>query len=152
MVLRNIIFVFLLLLAYPVHAALDIEITGAGEHQIPVSIVPFAGEEKLAQKISAVIASDLKRSGLFRLVDPAGKTPHEMRDVLFSDWAEVDALTIGSATVLADGRVEVKFRLLDTRKQSQLLGQSVVSKGDQARAIAHRIADMIYEKFRKSVV
>jgi TolB protein len=145
--MRNIIFVFLALVAYPVQAALDIEITGAGEHQIPISIVPFAGEEKLAQKISAVIASDLKRSGLFRLVDSAGKTPHEMRDVLFGDWAEVDALTIGSATVLADGRVEVKFRLLDTHKQSQLLGQSVVSKGDQARAIAHRIADMIYEKF-----
>ena len=30
----------------PAHAALDIEIVGAGEHQIPVSIVPFAGEEK----------------------------------------------------------------------------------------------------------
>ncbi|HUX91373.1 MAG TPA: Tol-Pal system beta propeller repeat protein TolB [Gallionellaceae bacterium] len=147
MVLRNIIFVFLVLVAYPVQAALDIEITGAGEHQIPISIVAFAGEEKLTQKISAVIASDLKRSGLFRLVDHAGKAPHEMRDVSFGDWAEVDALTIGSATVLADGRVEVKFRLLDTHKQSQLLGQSVVSKGDQARAIAHRIADMIYEKF-----
>ena len=133
--------------ALPVQAALDIEITGAGEHQIPISIVPFAGEEKLSQKISEVISNDLKRSGLFRLVDPAGKSPHEMRDVIYGDWAKVDALTIGSAVVLPDGRVEVKFRLLDTHKQTQLLGQSVVSKGDQVRAIAHRIADMIYEKF-----
>lgn len=147
MVLRNIFIVLLMFAAFPAQAALDIEITGAGEHQIPVSIVPFAGEEALTQKISAVIANDLKRSGLFRLVEPAGKMPHEMRDVSFGDWAEVDALTIGSATVLPDGRVEVKFRLLDTRKQSQLLGQSVVSKGDQVRAIAHRISDMIYEKF-----
>lgn len=147
MVLRNIFFVFLLCAALPVQAALDIEITGAGEHQIPISIVPFAGEEKLTQQISAVIANDLKRSGLFRLIDPAGKAPHEIRDVLYADWAEADALTIGSAAVLADGRVEVKFRLLDTHKQSQLLGQSVASKGDQVRAIAHRIADMIYEKF-----
>ncbi len=147
MILRNIFFVLLMVVALPVQAALDIEITGAGEHQIPISIVPFAGEEKLSQKISEVIANDLKRSGLFRLVDPAGKSPHEMRDVIYGDWAQVDALTIGSAVVLPDGRIEVKFRLLDTRKQSQLLGQSVVAKGDQVRAIAHRIADMIYEKF-----
>ena len=147
MVLRNILFMFFWCAALPVQAALDIEITGAGEHQIPISIVPFAGEEALTQKLSLVIANDLKRSGMFRLVDPAGKLPHEMRDVAYGDWSAVDALTIGSATVLADGRVEVKFRLLDTHKQSQLLGQSVASKGDQVRAIAHRIADMIYEKF-----
>jgi len=147
MILRNICLVFLLCAALPVQAALDIEITGAGEHQIPISIVPFAGEERLTQQISAVIANDLKRSGLFRLIDPAGKAPHEIRDVVYADWAEADGLTIGSATVLPDGRVEVKFRLLDTHKQTQMLGQSVASKGDQVRAIAHRIADMIYEKF-----
>lgn len=147
MVLRNIFLVFLLGAALPAQAALDIEITGAGEHQIPISIVPFAGEDKLTQQISAVIANDLKRSGLFRLIEPGAKAPHEIRDVTYADWAEADALTIGSAMVQPDGRVEVKFRLLDTHKQTQLLGQSVASKGDQVRAIAHRIADMIYEKF-----
>jgi TolB protein len=100
MVLRNIFLVCLLCAALPVQAALDIEITGAGEHQIPISIVPFAGEEKLTQQISAVIANDLKRSGLFRLVEPGAKAPHEIRDVVYADWAEADALTIGSATVL----------------------------------------------------
>jgi TolB protein len=147
MYFRYFFCIFLLAAALPAHATLDIEISGAGEHQIPISIVAFAGEEALSQKISSVIANDLKRSGLFRLVDPAAKAPHEMRDVVYGDWAAVDALTIGSATVLPDGRVEVKFRLLDTHKQSQLLGQSVVAKGDQLRAMAHRIADMIYEKF-----
>lgn len=133
--------------ALSAHAALDIEITGAGEHQIPVSIVPFAGEEALNQKISEVIASDLKRSGMFKLVDTAGKTPHETSEVVYADWSAADALTIGSTSKQADGRIEVKFRLLDTHKQSQLLGQSVVARADQVRAIAHRIADMIYEKF-----
>ena len=147
MVFRLVFVVVLLLFPLQAKAALDIEITGAGEHQIPISIAPFAGEETLTQKISEVVASDLKRSGLFRMIDPAGKAPREMRDVMYADWANVDALTIGSAMVLPDGRVEVKFRLLDTHKQVQLLGQSVVSRGDQVRAIAHRIADMIYEKF-----
>ena len=147
MAFRFVCAVMLLLFSLQARATLDIEITGAGEHQIPISIAPFAGEETLTQKISEVVASDLKRSGLFRMIDPAGKAPREMRDVMYADWANVDALTIGSAMVLPDGRVEVKFRLLDTHKQVQLLGQSVVSRGDQVRAIAHRIADMIYEKF-----
>jgi len=147
MVLRYFFFIFILVAALPAQATLDIEITGAGEHQIPISVVPFAGEELLAQKISEVIGNDLKRSGLFRLTEPGGKAPHDTAEVKYGDWAEVDALIIGSAKLLPDGRVEAKFRLLDTHKQSQLLGQSMVSKGDQVRAIAHRIADMIYEKF-----
>ena len=147
MLLRYMVLFCCLFSALQAHAALDIEITGAGEHQIPISIVPLAGEEKLTQKVSEVIANDLKRSGLFRLVANNGKLPHEMRDVNYAEWADADALTIGSADVLPDGRIEVKFRLLDTHKQTQLLGQSMVSKTDQVRAIAHRISDMIYEKF-----
>ena len=50
------------------YAALDIEITGAGEHQVPVAIVPLAGEDKLAPGISAIVSADLARTGLFRLV------------------------------------------------------------------------------------
>lgn len=146
-VVWHLVALLLLVSALPARATLDIEITGAGEHQIPIAIMPFAGEDAISQKISAVIANDLKRSGLFRLLDTAGKKPQEMREVVYADWAGVDALTIGSVTMLSDGRVDVKFRLLDTHKQSQMLGQALVSRGDQVRAIAHKISDMIYEKF-----
>lgn len=136
----------LLCTSLPARAALDIEITGAGEHQIPVAIVPFAGEEKLSQSISTVVSADLARSGLFRLVDPAGKAPHEPREVVYSDWAGVDALAIGNAEMQPNGRITVKFRLLDAVRQTELTGQAVSAKSDQIRAIAHRIADMIFEK------
>ncbi len=145
-VLRCFGWVFFLCAALPAHAALDIEIIGAGEHQIPVAIVPFAGEGKFAQSISQVVSADLARSGLFRLVDPASKAPHEPREVVYADWPGVDALAIGSVEEQINGRVAVKFRLLDTVKQTELVGQSVSGKADQLRAIAHRIADMIYEK------
>ncbi len=145
-VLRYFGWVFLLCAALPVYAALDIEIIGAGEHQIPIAIVPFAGEGKFAQSISQVVSADLARSGLFRLVDPSGKTPHEPREVVYADWPGVDALAIGSVEEQINGRVAVKFRLLDTVKQTELVGQSVSARTDQLRAIAHRIADMIYAK------
>ena len=132
--------------ALPAQAVLNIEISGAGEHQIPVSIVPFAGEDKLAQPISTIVVADLVRSGLFRLVASAGKTPHEPREVDYADWSGVDALTIGSVDVAAGGLVTVKFRLLDAVRRTELIGQAVSARGEQTRAIAHRIADMIFTK------
>ncbi|HEY6094982.1 MAG TPA: Tol-Pal system beta propeller repeat protein TolB [Gallionellaceae bacterium] len=147
MSLRVWVWMVLMSVVCSAQATLNIEIIGAGEHQIPISIAPFAGDSKLSQGITSVIISDLKRSGLFRTVDPAGKAPHDLKEVKFADWPGVDALAIGSVTAGADGRIEVRFRLLDMVKQVELTGQAVSAKSDQLRAISHRIADIIYEKF-----
>ncbi len=144
-------FLALLCAALPAHAALTIEIIGAGERQMPIAIVPFAGDQKLAQSIVEVVAADLARTGLFRLVDPAGRRPHQPSEVVYADWPGVEALVIGSVTVQKNGRVEVQFRLLDAVKRTELIAQAVSAKDDQVRAIAHRIADLIYEKLTGDV-
>ena len=139
-----------LLLAYVsmAGAVLNIEIIGAGEHQIPVAIVPLGGDEKLAQTINEVVTGDLQRSGLFRLVDPTGKSPHELAEVSYPDWQVrgAEALAIGTVAVQANNRIEARFRLLDVVKQTELVGQAVSASENQVRAIGHRIADLIYEK------
>jgi TolB protein len=129
-------------------AVLNIEIIGAGEHQIPVAIVPFGGESKLAQTINEVIAGDLQRTGLFRLVDSAGKSPHELAEVNYPDWQVrgADALAIGTVALQTNGRIEARFRLLDVVKHIELAGQSVAADDKQVRAVGHRVADLIYEK------
>lgn len=129
-------------------AVLSIEIIGAGEHQIPISIVPFDGDAKLVQSINEVVTGDLQRSGLFRLVDPTGKSPHEPADVKYADWQVrgADALAIGKVSTLPNGRIEARFRLLDVVKQTELIGQIVTSNENQIRALGHRIADLIFEK------
>lgn len=142
--------IILLCLSFPARAVLDIEVTGAGEHQVPIAIVPFGGEELLDQHISEVVANDLLRTGLFKLVDPAGKTPHEIKEIKFADWTAVETLAIGKVVKLADDRIEVRFRLLDSVKKTELLGQAVSSESKQARAIAHRISDAIYAKLTGS--
>ncbi|MHB1237656.1 MAG: Tol-Pal system beta propeller repeat protein TolB [Gallionella sp.] len=130
------------------NAVMTIEIIGAGEHQIPVAIVPFGGDAKLAQTINAVVVGDLQRSGLFRLVDPAGKLPHEPADVSYPDWqaSGADALAIGNVSAQDNGRIDARFRLLDVVKKVELAGQSVSANGGEIRAVGHRISDMIYEK------
>lgn len=127
-------------------AALNIEIVGAGENQIPIAIVPLAGEENLPVHISEVVAADLQRSGLFRIVDNAGKTPHNASEVKLADWAGTDDLMLGSIEPLPNERMEVRFRLFDMVKYGELMAQAVSSDKTQLRAIAHFIADLIFEK------
>jgi len=53
---------------------------------------------------------------------------------------------IGKIEPQSEGRVEVRFRLFDVGKQSQLASYSYVVAPAQLRATAHRIADVIYER------
>ncbi|SEK97978.1 Tol-Pal system beta propeller repeat protein TolB [Nitrosovibrio tenuis] len=141
------------LISTPLHATLNIEIFGGGATQIPIAIVPFAAEEKLQQGITPVVAADLQRSGLFRLVEPGGLRPHEPVEVVYPDWMNrgAGALVIGSTTILPGGQVALRVKLLDVAKQTQLAAYTETVPAEQLRAAAHRIADMIYEKLTGDV-
>lgn len=147
-IFKKILFTLSLLAATAVNAQLSIEITGAGANRIPVAIANFAGEPAAAQVITSAVRADLERSGLFKLIDPAGTTLDENAQVNFADWKGrgADALAAGSVTRAPDGRMQARFRLYDTQKQVALGGAVYVTGNDQLRAAGHRIADYIYEK------
>jgi TolB protein len=140
------------LLAVPMtsHAALTIEIIGGGASQIPIAIAPFRAEDNLAQKITPVVAADLARSGLFKIVDSGGMVPvpHEPEQVNYPQWRArgAEAVVIGSIAQLSDGRYDIRFRLMDATKQTQLAGFVYYATAAQLRLTAHKIADVIYEK------
>ncbi len=148
--MRRLILLSLLWFALPARAELSIEITGAGEHQTPISVVKFGGDEQAVQSINSVMTNDLMRTGLFKLIDPAGRSPHEPNEVKYAEWDGVETLLIGNVKVLEEGSLLVKFRLLDTVRRSELMSQVVMAKGGQARAIGHRIADLVYEQMTGS--
>ena len=139
-----------LFIANPARAQLTIEIIGGGANQIPVAVLPFVGETALPQSITEIIEQDLTRSGRFRTLFVGGISPlpSEMAQVNFADWKSrlADALVIGQAHRLPDGRFEVRFRLLDVLKQSQIGGIAYTLTAAQVRLTAHKIADFIYEK------
>ena len=132
------------------NAALSIEIVGSGATQIPIAIVPFRTEESLSQPITPVVSADLARSGLFRMVDPGGvvPVPYEPEQVDYAQWKArgAEAIVIGSVQQMADGRYDVRFRLMDPLKQTQLAGFAYMASAAQLRFTAHKIADVIYEK------
>ena len=140
---------FLWFFTAPARAALTIEIFGGAANPIPVALVPFGQGSGQPQGLTEIVAADLKRSGLFRVVDtPAKHQPHEPADV---DWGVfrdrgADAIVIGRVLTLPDGKLEVRFRLMDAVKRNQLTGVSYTIGTAQWRSTAHRIADVVFEK------
>src|SRR5258707_347902 len=140
----------LLFLTGTARGQLTIEIIGGGANQIPIAVLPFAGESALPQSITEIVDQDLSRSGRFGAIFVGGVSPPptELAQVDFPEWKSrlADAVLIGEAKRLSDGRFEVRFRLLDVLKQSQIGGVAFTLTAAQTRLTAHKIADFIYEK------
>jgi TolB protein len=143
------------LLTASAHAQLKIEIVGFGATQFPIAIAPFKGEASLPQKITDIVTADLYRSGFFKIIDSGGLTKvlAEPADVEFSMWKarNADVLVIGSVSALPNNYWDVRFRLLDVAKQTQLAGFAYQVTAPQLRNTAHKIADAIYEKMTGDV-
>jgi len=137
----------LALLSGAAQAQMTVEITGVGSQQFPIAVANFLADVPVSEDIASVIRADLTRSGLFRIVDSGPAPIDERARVNFADWKTrgADSLAIGSATRMADGRTEIRYRLYDAVKGVQLDGLAFVSVGTDLRRIAHKIADRIYE-------
>ncbi len=130
------------------HAQLKFEISGTGANQIPIAIANFQTDGSPPQDVAQIVRDDLSRSGLFKNVD-AGPTPlSDTAAVNFGEWKGrgADAVAVGSVSRLADGRVDVRFKLYDTARQVDLGGLALTSTQASLRLSAHRVADFIYEK------
>ena len=127
-------------------AQLRVEISGVGSNQIPIAVAGFADESVAPHQISAIIKADLERSGAFKIID-AGVIS-DTADINYSQWKSrgADALVVGSVQRLADGRFDVRYKLLDTIKSSQLSSLDTSVKPQFTRLSAHKIADDIYQK------
>ena len=129
-------------------AQLSIEISGAGANRIPVAIADFTGDATASRIITSTVRSDLERSGLFKLIDPANAVLDENTPINYADWKGrgADSLAAGRLAQNPDGRMEARFRVYDTQKGVTLGGAVYVTSNQQLRAAGHRIADYIYEK------
>jgi len=140
----------LTLAAASASAQLSIEITGAGAQRTPIAVAPFAGENILAPSLSAIIRSDLERSGLFRILEVPLLQPAltEASALNYAEWRArlADALVVGSLVALPGGRFETRVRVDDTVKQARLGAVALPTTREALRAVGHRAADYVYEK------
>ncbi len=136
-------------------AAVELNVTQGNVKPVPIAVTDFAGTSpgagRAGQEIAQVIRGDLSGSGLFRSIDPASfvEQPHSP-DVppRFGDWRVINAqaLVTGGATVEADGRLKVEFRLWDVFAEQQMTGFAYYTLPENARRVGHMVADKIYER------
>jgi len=135
----------------PAWAQFRVEISGVGATQIPIAVARFRGDDVAAPSLgvaSAIVRADLERSGLFRLLDAPGVIDETALPSM-PEWRGkgADGLATGSVSRLADGRLDVRYKLWDVIKGQDLGGQSLALPLADMRLAAHRVADAIYERF-----
>lgn len=137
-------------------AALQVDITRGNLDPLPIATVDFASQAgapptQIGQDIARVVRADLDRSGLFKNVDPSAfieRNPDPAGIPRFADWKIINAqaLVVGTATVLPDGRLHAEFRLWDVAGEAYVIGKQYTTTQESWRRLAHKIADAIYEQ------
>ena len=145
----RLLVVLLFVLASPLAlGAMTIEIVGGATNKIPLAIPPFAGTPAESANPAQVVASDLGRSGYFRLVEEGTSTPVDPQSPGLPAWKGrgADAVLAGQILPAAHGKVEVRFWLFDAVRQTQLAALAYTTSPAGLRAVAHKIADVVHEK------
>ena len=130
-------------------APIEVEIDQGVLRPFQIAVAPFSGQN--GSDIGQVVSADLRRSGFFEPINPAsfietGLTLANAPD--FPKWTNIGAQAVlyGSVTPRPDGRNDVGFRLYDPYRQCQLVSYNFTATSEQWRRIAHKIADVVYQR------
>ena len=141
------------LLGGTAQADITVEITKGGVARTPVAVVPFGWEGQSAGApldIAEVIAADLQRSGRFEPIAEENmlQKPTTGAELDFDDWSFVkaEAVVVGQVVQTGENAYTVSFQLFDVFRRQQLVGYRIPASRGTMRRVAHRAADMIYEK------
>ena len=138
----------------PAHAELKIDIVAGGINPTSIAVLKFETVGNVvpadAAMIRDVVEADLKRTGLFRIVDrnalpeyvPMGKMPN------FKLWQAIKTQVLVQAKLSAQSgnKYKLEFFVWDVDGKEQIEAQSLVSSRKSARRLAHIMADAIYER------
>ncbi|GER04971.1 protein TolB [Iodidimonas nitroreducens] len=145
----------------PALANLKVDVNRGTVDPLPIAVpdfiprralaTPAGSMQEIGANVAAVIAADLRRSGLFRPLDPAAFISEpQSADVRprFANWRAIasQALVTGQVDQRSDGLLVAEFRLWDVLAEAQLTGLRYTAQPGDWRRIAHKIADAIYER------
>ena len=148
----------IMLSSAPAFALVKINLTDANADPMPVALTDLAGstpaENRLGEEMTDVISENLKRSGLFKLIDQKAflQTDASLRTSgpIFEEWRMInaDVLLVGSIEIIGPEtpapRIRAVYRLYDVFGEKQLAAKAYTASKDFWRHIAHRISDDIY--------
>lgn len=142
--------VMLAAIATSASAQIRFEITEGNRDATPIAVVPFArqGAGLPPDDLAEVVDSDLARSGQFLSIprtDMLG-SPSVESEVFYRDWRSINAryLLIGRESMNGP-QLRVDYELFDVVSQKKVFSGYEAGPVSDARMLAHRLADEIYE-------
>ena len=154
--LKKLLSVFILgvLMCGGARAELKVDIVAGAAQPISIAVQKFEVGDGVRSKDAAmmreVVEADLKRTGLFHIVNhdafPEYVKMHGMPN--FKSWAAIKAQVLVQAKVvqLDGGQYQLDFFVWDVDGREQIEAQSLVATKKSARRLAHIMADAIYER------
>jgi len=127
----------------------EVEVVGGQNAQLTIAVPAMPGQS--GRDIAQVIASDLRSTGAFTPIGPAGIGTYAQSQAAapaYGEWrgAGATALVSGYVEPRADGRITVACYLHDVTAGRMLANQGFsVAQGDWRRA-AHKCADLVYSR------
>lgn len=142
---------FVLLLPALAQAQLVIEITQGVDDPTPLAVVPFAweGQGTAPEDLAQVVQEDFARSGQFDPIDRADMLgfPSREAELFYRDWRAIASEYVLIGRVRAEGPdLNVHYELYDVLRQARILEGDLSSSIGEARMLAHRVSDAVYEK------
>jgi TolB protein len=140
----------------PAAAQLKLDVTQGTIRPVPIALpdfiaVPGVPDPGMGRNVTQIIASNLRRSGLFKPIDQAAYV-ERITDInqrpRFGDWKQIgaDALVVGRLERQGNGNIAAGFHLWDVIGGTRLHGQQTSTSPDNYRRLAHIISDQIYQR------
>jgi TolB protein len=137
-------------------AELKVDIVAGNLSPVPIAVQKFECKEtKLCGTLREAVESDLKSTGLFRIIKQAAHPALVKMDEMpvFADWAAIKTQVMVQAklTETPDGKYKLQFYVWDIAGKEQIEAQVLVAPKKSARRLAHIMADAIYERLTGEV-
>ena len=146
--------VFSVIGMFSVRAELHVDIVAGGTEPIAIAVQKFETVGNVsssdAKMLREVVENDLKRTGLFRIVNhdafPQFVKMNDMPN--FKSWSAIKTQALVQASVKREGKdnYKLEFYLWDVAGKEQIEAQNLIASKKSARRLAHIMADAIYER------
>ena len=133
---------------------LHVDIVAGGVDPTSIAVQKFETIGKVssndAKMLREVVENDLKRTGLFRIVNhnalPEFVKMNDMPN--FKSWKAIKTQALVQASLQPDGKdnYKLEFYLWDVNGEEQIEAQSLIASKKSVRRLAHIMADAIYER------